>query len=785
MTLKPGTRLGPYEIAAPLGAGGMGEVYRARDSRLNRDVAIKVLPSEFASDRNRRELFDREARAVAALNHPNILALYDIGNENGVAYLVTELLEGETLRERLSRGAMPWRKVAEMGAAIAEGLAAAHSKGIIHRDLKPGNIFLTSDGRVKILDFGLSHQKPAAAPDGETATLTQAEGGKLMGTIGYMSPEQVRGGTADAASDIFALGCVLYEMVAGRRAFSGNSASDIMAAILKEDPPRIDESGKQAPGELERLIDRCLDKTPGQRFHSAHDLAFALRSILSAAGERPAAAPPAPPRKMLRVAASLALALLILAAAGIYYWRSRTGQSIDSLAVLPFVNMSGNADADYLSDGITDSLIDGLSQLPNLKVMSRSAVYRYKGKETDVRTVGRELGVRAVLSGRITQRGDNLSVSTELVNVDDNSALWGEQYNRKLADALAVQNDIAQQITEKLRLRLTNEQKTQLAKRQTDNPEAYQLYLKGRYYAEKFDNEDLKKGLDYFHEAIALDPNYALAYDGISYYYALVEDLLIPAREAATKAKEAALKALELDPTLAAAHSELGMAEWSLFEFPAAERDFRRAIELNANYAPGHENYGWYLAGMGRTDEGINEGRRAAALDPLSFEICYILGWDMIYARRYDEATAQLRKCVDLEPSVWISEVLLGEAYEQQGRFPEAIVELKKAHKIEDQIQWPLAELARAYALSGQRAEARQALDELLALSKRGYVVSQYLIATIYAALGDKDQALARLDQAYAEGSFFLYLLKVDPEVDSLRSEPRFQDLMRRLNFPQ
>jgi serine/threonine protein kinase/tetratricopeptide (TPR) repeat protein len=784
MTLKLGTRLGPYEIVAPLGAGGMGEVYRARDSRLNRDVAIKVLPERLSQDPQSLARFERESKAVAALSHPNILVLFDVGTHDGLTYAVTELLEGQTLRERLDVSAIPWRKAVEIGVAVAEGLSAAHSKGIVHRDLKPANIFLTSDGRVKILDFGLARRQSGVSRDEETATFADAEteAGTVLGTLGYMSPEQVRGGTAEAPSDIFSLGCVWYEMVTGRRAFRGSSAGDIMAAILKEEPAPLTESGKQIPADLDRIIERCLAKNAAQRFHSANDLAFALKSTLTASTERQTEAPVRSTR--LRLAGVLAAVLVVVLAGAFFYWRSQ-GRSIDSLAVLPFVNVGGDPNTEYLSDGITESLIDSLSQVPNLKVMSRSAAFRYKGKESDARTVGRELGVRAVLTGRITQRGDSLVVSTELMNVDDNSALWGEQYNRKLADALAVQQEIAQQISEKLRLRLSSEQKTELAKHQTDNPEAYQLYLKGRYYASKFDTENLKKGLDYFHQAIALDSKYALAYDGISYYYALVEDLLIPSAEAVPKSREAALKALELDPTLAAAHAELGMAYWSGFDFPAAEKEYRRALELNANYAGAHEYYGWYLATMGHIDEGISEVRRAAALDPLSFEICYMLGWDQIYARRYDEAVTQLRKCVDLEPSVWISEVLLGEAYEQQGRFPEAIAALKKAREIEDQIQWPLAELARAYALSGQTAEARHGLDELLARSKHGYVVSKYLIAIIYAALGDKDQASAFLDQAYAERSFFLYQLKVDPELDSLRSDQRFQDLLRRMNFPQ
>jgi len=511
MTLKPGTRLGPYEIVNPLGAGGMGEVYRARDSRLNRDVAIKVLPERLSQDPQSLARFEREAKAVAALSHPNILVLFDVGTHDGFTYAVTELLEGQTLRERLDGSALPWRKAVEIGVAVAEGLSAAHSKGIIHRDLKPANIFLTSDGRVKILDFGLARRQSGVSPDEETATFTDAEteAGTVLGTLGYMSPEQVRGGTAEAPSDIFSLGCVLYEMVSGRRAFSGKSAGDIMAAILKEEPAPLTESGKQIPAELDRIIGRCLAKNAGERFHSAHDLAFALKSTLTGSTERQSDALASPAR--LRLALGLLVAVLVIALAGaFFYWKNHSGASIDSLAVLPFVNVGGDPNTEYLSDGITESLMDSLSELPNLKVMSHSAVFRYKGKEADPRAVGRELGVRAVLQGRITQRGDNLSISAELVDVDGNAHLWGEQYNRKLSDALAVQQEIAAQISDKLRLKLSSEQRTQSAKRQTDNPEAYQLYLKGRYYAAKFTREGFEKGLDFFHQAIALDPNYAL-----------------------------------------------------------------------------------------------------------------------------------------------------------------------------------------------------------------------------------------------------------------------------------
>jgi len=784
MPLAPGDRLGPYEILAPIGAGGMGEVYRARDSRLGREVAIKVLPEHLANDAQALARFEREAKAVAALSHANILVLFDVGAHEGIHYAVTELLEGETLRDRLSRSPLSWRKTVELGMALAEGLAAAHGKDIIHRDIKPGNIFLTAGGQIKILDFGLARWQQKISSEDETITLADTQAGTVMGTVGYMSPEQVRGETAGAPSDIFSLGCVLYEALTGRQPFFGKSAADTMAAILKEDPPAIADTGKQTPAELERVIDRCLAKNPAQRFHSAHDLAFALRGLLGATGEKPAAA--AEPRgSSLRMTLAIASAVVILAGAGLFYWRSHTAQSIDSLAVLPFANMSGNSDTDYLSDGITESLMDSLSELPNLKVMSRSAVSRYKGKEPDVPSVGRDLGVRAVLTGRITQRGDNLTVSAELVDTSDNSRLWGEQYNRKLADALAVQNDIAHQIVEKLRVRLSDTQAAHMTKRQTANPEAYQLYLKGRYFAAQFTPEGLDKGVNYFRQAIALDPAYALAYDGMAYYYALIEDLSVAPSEAMPKLEEAARKAMELDDSLVEPHVEQAYGYTCYdFDWPAAEREFQRAFSLNPNYAPAHEFYSWYLISQGRIDQAVQEGQRAVQLDPLNVEIDSILGWDLYHARRYDQAAAELHRTLELDPSYPAGYYFLGEVYAQQGKIDDAIAAQRKAAELfgSGSASWPLAEIARDYVLAGRLPEARQALRDLLARSQH-FHVPPYGIATLYAALGDKDHAFAQLNQAFTQRSFFMDFLKVDPELDSLRSDPRFQDLLARMNL--
>ncbi|SPE38717.1 Serine/threonine protein kinase with TPR repeats [Candidatus Sulfopaludibacter sp. SbA6] len=784
MALSAGARLGPYEILAPIGAGGMGEVYRARDSRLSREVAIKVLPGHLSADPQALSRFEREAKAVAALSHPNLLVLYDVGTHEGITYAVTELLEGETLREYLSRSSLPWGKAAEMGSAIAEGLAAAHARGIVHRDLKPANIFLTSDGRVKILDFGLATRRPAdsenhARADDETQTLA----GMVMGTVGYMSPEQVRGEKAEETSDIFSLGCVLYEMVAGRRAFSGKSAGDTMAAILQAEPPAIAESGKQVPLEMERVIGRCLAKNPGERFHSARDLAFALRSIGSGVAELRPAAPPA--RLRLRTAVAAIAFLAILAGAGWFFWRNHAGQSIDSLAVLPFVNAGGSSDTEYLSDGIAESLMNSLAELPNLKVMSRNAVFRYKGKEADARAVGRELGVRAVLQGRVTERGDNLSISAELVDVEDNSHLWGERYNRKLADAQAVESEIAAQISDKLRLKLSSGQKTRLAKRQTENSEAYQLYLKGRFYADKSTPEGIAKGLDYFHQAVALDPNYALAYSGICGILALMDDVAVAPREVMPKAKEAALKAVELDDTLAEGHAELGSVLFQYdYDWPAAERELRRAVELNPNNARAQEYLGWFLVLIGRFEEGLDHNRRSVALDPVSFENAVLLGWDLYFAGHYDDAVTETRKAIDLAPESGAGPGILGQIYAQQGRFAEAIAIQQKACEKTGDVWLGLAELAREYALAGRAAEAHKALADLLASAKRQYV-SKFGIALAYAGMGDKDQALTQLEQAYQDRSCWLDFLKVDPRFDSLRLEPRFQDLMRRMNFPQ
>jgi serine/threonine protein kinase len=563
MALSAGTHLGPYKILSALGAGGMGEVYRARDSRLERDVAIKILPERLARDPQALSRFEREAKAVATLSHPNILAIHDFGCERGITYSVAELLEGETLRSRLGRGALGWRKAVEAGIAIANGLSAAHSKGIIHRDLKPENIFLTEDGQIKILDFGLARNTASSAAErAEAPTIT--EDGVILGTAGYMSPEQVRGTPADARSDIFSLGCVLYEMVTGRRAFSRASSAQTMAAILEAQPPELAATGKEIPAGLENVIRHCLEKNRQERFHSAHDLALALRATLSGSDVSK--------RSSVRrwaIVAGCAAALAIAAAA---YWFAGHAKPIDSLAVMPFLNVGADPNTEYLSDGITESLINSLSQLPRLRVVPRTLVLSYKGKEMDPGKVGWDLHVRAILTGKVVQRGDNLNVQTELVDVGELSQLWGQRYDRKFNEILSVQEDIARQVSEKLHLRPTGEEQKRLGKHYTENTEAYQLYLKGRYHWNRRTVDDFKKANEYFRQAIERDAGYGLAYAGLAQSYALFNWYQVqPPRESCPKAKAAAMQAIAIDETLVEAHAALGITKVSCdWDWPGA-----------------------------------------------------------------------------------------------------------------------------------------------------------------------------------------------------------------------
>ncbi len=757
MSISAGTRLGPYEILAPLGAGGMGEVYRARDTRLAREVAVKVLPEHLARDADLARRFEREAKAVAALSHPNILTLYDVGTHGDISYAVTELLEGETLAARLARGPLPWPAAVEIATAVAEGLSAAHSRGIIHRDLKPQNIFLTSDGRAKILDFGLARQKLVASRPEETSVPTEAaltDPGWVMGTAAYMSPEQVRGEPADVPSDIFSLGCVLYEAASGQRPFRGKTPAETMASILRDPAPTLSEENSDVPQEISVLTAHCLEKEPNNRFQSARDLAFALRAAREAA-----AAPKTP--------------------------SGRQRRAIDSLAILPFANASGDPEAEYLSDGITETIISQLSRLPHLRVMARSTVFRYKGSGVDPLAAGRELKVGAVVTGRVFHRGDDLIIKTELVDLADGSQLWGERYARKIADVLAIENEIAERISETLRLKLTGEEKERLSRPSTESQEAYRLYLRGRFFWNKRTEEGLRRGIEYFRQAIDVDPGYAVAYVGMAHSYAVLGfHTIVPPGEAFPRAKAAALEALEIDPSLAEARAPLAYAlhyyDWNWTE---SEREFKRCLEANPQDATAHNYYANLLTLLGRFEEALAEWRRAQELDPLSLIIRAATGWTLYFARRYEEAIHEAEKALEMDSTFAVARRVLGLSFQKTSRPDKAVEELRKAFELSGGSTQYLADLAHAFATAGREVEARRTLGELEEISKSRYV-SPYFVAAVHVALGDREQALDCLEKAYRERSLGMTFLKLDPNLDDLRAEPRFADLVRRVGFP-
>ncbi len=828
-----GRTLGHYRIEALLGAGGMGEVYRARDSKLDRNVAIKVLPQHLSSHPDALARFEREAKAIAALPHPNILAIHDFGHEGGVTYAVMELLEGETLRQRIGRSpgtwmtatpadhlkvamvGMSWRETIKIAASVAEGLAAAHTRGIIHRDIKPENIFLTADGVVKVLDFGIARVKKVVVSHAETLITqgaSETKPGTLMGTIGYMSPEQVRSDSADAPSDIFSLGCVLVEMLTGERPFTRNSAAETMAAILRDEPPPLaplDSSHQEIPPELERILSRCLAKTPEERFQSARDLAFDLRSLLTstsgvyraASGEHRRAtgeiqAIPTgstkTPRTNLRpgwlIFGVLAVALTVALSTVVFlWWKSNSAEAPpqNSLAVLPLVNESDDKNAEFLSVGLADNIIANLSPLrPKLRVLASSSVSAYKGKTVTPRQVGRELNVRAVLVGKVTKQGDLLIITVELVDATDDTVMWAGRYLQQRTDLMAIQEDISHQISEKLQLNLTGEERKLLAKRYTGNTEAYSQYLTGRYFWNQRSEESYEKAIEFYQKAIALDPNYALAYVGIADAYVLMHDGGPEAEEDRRKAEQFARQALALDSQLAEAHATLGFTEmFRNRNWAEAERNFKRAIELNNGYATAHHWYGLLLVIHGRFDAAFEEMRRAREIDPLSFPINSNIGEYLFYARRYDEAIAQFRRADESEPtnkSVEKNHFWIRNAYDQKGNFGEAI---KEWNTLKPPPQDVIA-LQQAFEQGGKAGYWQKRLEFTLRRPDPNSPAGRMRLVFGNAAAGNIEQAMALLEKSIAEDHHDgLMYLKVDPRFDNLRSHPRFPDALRQMKL--
>ncbi|HVE66544.1 MAG TPA: protein kinase [Thermoanaerobaculia bacterium] len=797
MSLAPGTRLGAYEIVSRIGAGGMGEVYRARDSRLDRDVAVKVLSDAVVGDPDALARFEREAKSVAALSHPNILAIHDVGSAGGVSFAVMELLEGESLADTVAHAKLPWRKAASIGIEIAEGLFAAHSKGIVHRDLKPANVFVTSDGRVKILDFGIARVgSPPSAGGTSVATVAETSPGTVLGTVGYMSPEQVRGSPADARSDVFSLGCVLYEMVTGRRAFARDTAAETLTAILREDPEPVSATEGAVPLELDRIVAHCLEKNPAERFQSARDVAFNLRAALSSSGatESSGRAPRRVRRTGVWVGAGVGLLVLIVGALVLLQRRgARPGAPGDaataaapriaSLAVLPLQNLSGDPEQDYFADGMTEALIADLAKIQALRVISRTSVMQYKGVKKPLPEIAKELGVDGIVEGSVQRAGDRVRITAQLIEAATDRHLWAQSYERDSRDVFALQSDVAQAIAREIRVTVSPEEKTRLASSRPVNPAAHEAYLKGRYWQLKFNEEGFRKASELYDRAVALDPGYALAWAGIAENLGGNADLYLPSSEAYAKARPAAEKALQLDDSLAEAHTSLGLIKaYFDWDWRGAEVDLVRAIELNPGSAWARDWYGWFLATLGRFDESISQLERARALDPLSPGMSADLGLAHILKGDYDRAAVHLDRALALAPDYWAPKLMKTWMYQRKGDFAAAV---REAEGLDPRDAGPvaLAGLARAYALAGREVEARKAFRELEQLSRTGFV-APFFFAEVHAALGEKDVAFEWLRKCQRERSNGLALwAKVGPQLDPLRSDPRYEQLLKDLNL--
>jgi serine/threonine protein kinase/tetratricopeptide (TPR) repeat protein len=833
MPLDAGTKIGRYEIRSKIGEGGMGEVYLAEDTKLQRRVALKILPGDVAANKNRMRRFNQEATAAAALNHPNIAHVYEIDEIEGQHFIAMEFVEGTTLREKIHREQTELKKLLRYLQQVTEGLTKAHAAGIVHRDLKPDNVMITRDGYAKILDFGLAKLTERTKPPGieaspeeaPTAVMRQplSTPGLVMGTVGYMSPEQAQGHPIDHRSDIFSFGCLLYEAATGQRAFESESTIDTLHKIVHAPVPLVKDVNPAAPADLTRIVRRCLAKDPDERYQSIREAAIELRELrreLEGAGELETTVAPSSvgstvvsetsreatastvPRstvpassaeyivtgiKQHKLATVIVLAALVLGGVGLaaYLHARNTEVAIDSIAVLPFLNQNREPETEYLSDGLTESIINNLAQLPNLRVIPTASAFRYKGKDIDPLAAGKQLGVRAILTGRMMQRGDNLIISAALVDVRDNKQLWGEQYNRKVADALAVQQEISREISERLRTKLSGEEQRQLIKRDTRNPEAYAFYLRGRYYWNKRTAENVRKAMEQFQQAADKDPNYALAYVGLADCYLLLELYVgTPASETLPKTKAFAERALQLDDSLAEAHTSLAYAYDGLWQWEKAEQEFKRALELNPSYPTAHQWYCLFLLGEGRFDEGLAEARRAQELDPLSLVIGQIVAIAYLARGDVNSSIEQSRKVIDLDPNYARGHEGLGLAYLKQGNFSEAIAELLKAVELSKRERRPLSELGYVYAISGKRTEALAILKELGAKYERHEALGADF-ASVYAGLGDKDQAFAWLEKDFQARSGLLSRTRWWVSFESLRSDPRYADLLRRMGLPQ
>ncbi len=759
MKLQQGTLLGSYSIRELIGSGGMGEVYRARDTRLNRDVAVKVLPEQLAENPEVLARFEREAQSVAALSHPNILAIHDFGRDEGLSYAVMELLEGETLRERLERTSLSSTRALEIARQMAGGLVAAHDRGIVHRDLKPENVFLTRDGLVKILDFGLAKQVAATfSHDSNTAvpTLGHSQPGAVLGTIAYMSPEQARGLAVDQRADLFSLGVILYEMLSGQRPFQGASSADVIGAILSEDPPDLAGTQSFISPALQRVVSRCLEKDVHDRFQTARDLVFALETITD-----------------LETGVHSSGAVADEASAA---------KSLTSVAVLPFTNMSPDPEQDYFCEGMAEEIINGLGTIEGLRVAARSSAFRFTEKAQDIQEVGEKLKVKTVLEGSVRTAGNRIRVTVQMIDVGNGFQLWSERYDREMEDVFALQDEISESIVEALQMKLGTGAAEEL-KRPTASLEAYQLYLKGQHNWYKRETGSLQKAAEFFDQAVEKDPSYALAHAGLVITYCSLAHYGLDPAVARARANAAAESAFSLAPEVAEVRAALGhQAAQLAYDWETAEREYRAAIESNPSYALAHCWYSFMLSTLSRGDEAVAAATRAIEVDPLSPYANTTLGLALVSAGRRTEALSPLEEAVDIDADSLYSLFMLGANYSALGRHDEALTVLEKAVTLSDRGAYYLSWLGWAYGIAGQREKAEKILEELLARSP-GECTQPISLMQVHSGLGNIDAAFEWLDKAIAEGDPAAAFIGM-PTMDPLREDPRFEGVLGRLGIP-
>ena len=786
MTLAAGTRLGPYEILSPLGAGGMGEVYRANDSKLDRAVAIKVLPQSVSSDPGRLARFAREAKAVAALSHPNILAIHDYGIQDGVAYAVMELLSGQTLRDRLDSGPLPQQLAIEYAIQIAKGLSAAHEKGIVHRDLKPENLFVSKDGHVKILDFGLAKKIETIDSEGETNAPTQSAGtepGTVMGTIGYMSPEQVRGRKVDHRSDMFSFGAILYEMLSGARAFKRDTASDTMAAIIRDDPPGLNESERNIPVAFDHVVRHCLEKDPNNRFQGTRDIVFALTeasgSMNTGASTKGArSALPAPTRR--RPIAFAATVVLLAAVIALLYlkrasWRTgiRAGRSDQSIAVLPFVNMSDEKSNESFSDGISEELLNLLAKVPQLQVTARTSSFSFKGKNVAIPEIARTLHVAHVLEGSVRKAGDRVRITAQLIRAGTDTQLWSQTYDRKLDDIFAIQDEIADDVVKQLKVTLLGASpKT----RQTD-PAAYALYLQAVQLGRQQTAEAFQRSDALYRKVLAIDPRYVPAWTALAEnFYHEADQGLLSNNEGYAQSRETATRALAIDPEYAPAHAGLGWIAMSggANDLAAAAQHFQRALELDPSDLYVLRTSAVLLQSLGRMDESLALDEAIVRRDPVNVTALFNLGLHQRYAGRLDAAIASYRTVLSLAPGRGGAHAQLADALLLKGDAQGALAEIQQ----ETSEVWKMIGLPMAHYALGRKADSDDALAELIAKYEKDW---SYNIAYVYADRGDADKAFAWLDKAIGYGDPGIGEVVTENLFERIHSDQRWLPFLRKL----